>query len=96
MRSRKWFLVLALSLALVLTGVLRFRVVASMDGANLLYEDKVYEESYEVFAFEKGQRLGTVDFHGTSRCGLYKIKNFPEHLYLDMGLDNRIYQIVSE
>ena len=94
--GRKRLAVCILLSALVLVGILRFRTVASMDGIDLHYQGKVYEECYEVFGFHRGRRLGTVDF-GTSRCGLYALQGLPEYLYVSMGLgpDHRIYRLTE-
>lgn len=93
-KGRKRLAVCILLSALVLVGILRFRTVASMDGVDLHYQGKVYEECYEVFDFDRGRRLGTVDF-GNFRCGLYSLKNHSEYLYVSMGFgpDYRIYEL---
>ena len=95
-KNKKLLTVCALLLAFALIAVIRFRTVASMDGIYLHYQDAVYEECYEVFDFEKGSRLGMVDF-GNSRCGLYALQGLPEYLYVSIGFgpDQRIYRLTE-
>ena len=73
------------------------RVVAVAYGNKILYNNTIYEESYENFDFEIGTYLGRVDFDfGTpfsAKCRLYTLIEKPEYLFVDMGLiDWRIYK----
>ena len=93
-KSKKLLAVCVLLPLFALIAVMQFRTVASVDGIYLHYQGKVYEECYDVFDFDRGRRLGTVDF-GNFRCGLYSLKNHSEYLYVNMGFgpDYRIYEL---
>lgn len=73
------------------------RVVATIDGNNILYNNETYVECFEVFDYEKGKYIGKVDFTAyDSKPKMYSIREMPNYIFVDMGItDHRIYKRIS-
>ncbi len=73
------------------------RVVATTNGNKICYNNETYVESFEVFDYEKGWCLGRVDFTAYNyKPKIYSIREMPNYILVDMGIDYRIYVRVSE
>ena len=83
-----------LSIVLFLYGN---QVVATTEGNNILYDNETYVETFEVFDYEKGQYLGRVDFTAYDyKPKMYSIREMPDYILVDMGMDYRVYKKLSE
>ena len=73
------------------------QVVAITDGNNILYDNEIYVETFEVFDYKKDRCLGSVDFIAYDcKFKIYSIREMPNYIFVDMGRDYRIYKRVSE
>ena len=68
-------------------------VVATTDGNSIIYNNDTYIEDFELTDIKKGICLGRVEFdaYGFSPK-LYTVSRQPDHIYVDMGMDHRIYK----
>ena len=73
------------------------RVVATTEGNNIHYDNETYIETFEVFDYEKGKCRGRVDFAAYgSKPKIYSIREMPNYIFVDMGLDYRVYKRIAE
>lgn len=91
----------SLFLAILLIGITFFfvlflnrnQVVAKAEANKIYYNNAIYEETFEVFDFEKDCYLGRVEMPSyNSKCRLYSLYEKPAYLLVDMGFDVRIYK----
>ncbi len=69
------------------------RTIATTDGNSIIYNNDTYIEDFELADIKKGICLGRVDFavYGF-KPKLYTVSQKPDYIYVDMGMDRRIYK----
>ena len=72
------------------------QVTAITEGTRVIYRDGVYEEDFLLTEYRRGACLGRVDFVAyRQKYFIYAVKDEPEYLLINMGLDNRVYRRVE-
>ena len=71
------------------------RIVATVDGNTIYYNNSAYEEVFEVFETKTSRCLGTLEWHDKSKSKIWAIHGKPEYIYVAFFIDHRIYKIVS-
>lgn len=95
-KTCRYLLAIAFIVCVVLFSVFFIhsnQVVATTDGNNILYDNETYEETFEVFNYEKDRCLGRVDFiEYDCKFKIYTVRKMPNYIFVDMGRDYRIYK----
>ena len=95
-RAALRFLLLAAALLFGLHRMKSSQVVATAKDNQIVYNNVVYEEVFETLDVQIERCLGKVEFpFYHSKCNMYSISGRSEYLYVDMGLDWRIYKTAS-
>lgn len=69
------------------------QVVATADENKICYNNETYIECFELYDFEKDKYIGRVDFPiYNSSLKMYSIREMPDYILIDMGMDYRIYK----
>ncbi len=85
--------ILIFSVHTLITG----RVVGEVRGGTLYYNGEVYERVYENIEINVGGCLGSVVQEDGSRIKIYKLKGYPEYIYLSFIVyqDYSLYKLKS-
>ena len=90
---RVLLVILALTMIFLLARcVYNNRVTAYADGNKIFYYGEAYEENFEVFDFETGKCLGSVEFESGSKYRMYALVGKSEYIYVSMWWEHRIYK----
>ena len=71
------------------------RIVATVDGNTIYYNDFAYEEVFEVFETKTSRCLGTLEWQDKSKSKIWAIHGKPEYIYVSFLIDHRIYKMVN-
>lgn len=72
------------------------RVAATTEDNRIVYRGERYEEDFSLTDYRRGACLGRVDFIVyRQKYFIYEVKDRPEYLLVNMGLDNRVYRRVE-
>lgn len=80
------------------TFIWNYRIVATVNGNKVFYNDKVYEETFEVTEFERDKCLGALKLSPDSmKSKIYSLKNMDGYILVDMiFFDHRIYKEINK
>ena len=75
-----------------------YRIVATVNGNKVFYNDKVYEETFEITEFERDKCLGALKLSPDAmKSKIYSLKNMDEYILVDMiFFDHRIYKKIGK
>jgi len=78
--------------------VWNYRIVATVNGNKVFYNDKVYEETFEITEFERDKCLGALKLSPDAmKSKIYSLKNMDEYILVDMiFFDHRIYKEIDK
>ena len=80
----------------IVAFVWNYRIVATVNVNNVYYNDKVYEETFEITEYKKDKCLGALKLYpDAKRSKIYSLKGMDEYILVDMFLDYRIYKEID-
>ena len=90
------FLIVLYAVVIIIISIWNYRIVATVSGNNVYYNDKVYEETFEITEYKKDKCLGTLKLYSNAkRSKIYTLKDKDGYMLVDMFLDYRIYKEID-
>lgn len=81
----------------IVTFLWNYRIVATINENELFYNDKVYEETFEITKYKKDKCLGAINLSPDFvRHKIYSLENMDDYILVDMFLDYRIYKEIEK
>lgn len=92
------FLIVLYAVVNIIISIWNYRIVATVSENKVFYNDKVYEETFEITEFERDKCLGALKLSPDAmKSKIYSLKNMDEYILVDMiFFDHRIYKKIGK